>query len=125
LTFNSATGLITGTPTAAGNYKVTLSVANGRGTGYAILDLTVLDTSGTISRDYWTGIAGTSVTNIPVGTTPTGSDTLTNLVGFTNFGANYGERIRGTSLRRSPVTITSGSPRRIQPSCGFPMTASR
>ncbi|MEI6083107.1 MAG: DUF1800 family protein [Verrucomicrobiota bacterium] len=102
LTFNSVTGLITGTPTVAGTYRITLSVGNGRGTGYAILTLTVLNTGGTISRDYWTGVAGASVTNIPVKTTPTGSDTLTNLVGFTNFGSNYGERIRG--YLTAPVT---------------------
>ena len=41
LTVNSVTGLISGTPTAAGTSTVTLSAANGSGTGTATLTLTI------------------------------------------------------------------------------------
>ncbi|SFI31080.1 Chitodextrinase [Paenibacillus sp. UNC496MF] len=51
--------------------------------------------SGTVTREYWTGISGSSVTTIPTGTTPSGTETLTSLEGPTNWADNYGDRIRG------------------------------
>ncbi len=93
LSFDAVTGLITGTPTAAGNFKVLLSANNSHGTGYAVLDLTILDTGGTIYREYWNGVSG--LTNIPINTAPSGSNTLTSLQGPTNSGDNFGARIRG------------------------------
>ncbi len=93
LLFDPVTGLITGTPTVADNYKVLLSASNTHGTGYALLDLTILDAGGTIVREYWNGVS--SLTNIPVNTAPSGSNTLTSLQGPTNSGDNYGARIRG------------------------------
>jgi PKD repeat protein len=41
LTVNTSTGLISGTPTAAGTTSVTLSVTNGNGTGTKVLPLTI------------------------------------------------------------------------------------
>ena len=41
LSVNSGTGLISGTPTAAGTSTVTLSATNGGGTGNATLTLTI------------------------------------------------------------------------------------
>jgi uncharacterized delta-60 repeat protein len=41
LTVNTATGLISGTPSAAGTFMVTLSATNGGGTGTALLTLTI------------------------------------------------------------------------------------
>ncbi len=95
LALNTVTGLITGTPTVAGNYKVVLGATNAGGTGYGVLDLTIIDAGGTVDREYWTGIAGTSVTNIPVTTTATGTNVLSNLQAPTNWGDDYGARIRG------------------------------
>ncbi|WP_231891406.1 fibronectin type III domain-containing protein [Paenibacillus swuensis] len=51
--------------------------------------------TGSVTREYWTGIAGTSVSSIPTGTTPSGTSTLTTLEGPTNWADNYGARIRG------------------------------
>ncbi|NBC68376.1 hypothetical protein GT003_05125 [Paenibacillus sacheonensis] len=51
--------------------------------------------SGSVTREYWTGVSGTSVSTIPTGTTPSGTDTLTSLEGPTNWADNYGDRIRG------------------------------
>jgi len=45
LALNTATGLISGTPSAAGTYTVTLSATNLSGTGKATLALTILPTS--------------------------------------------------------------------------------
>ena len=41
LSINTETGLLSGTPTAAGNYTITLSAANSGGTGQAVLALVV------------------------------------------------------------------------------------
>ncbi len=41
LTLNSKTGLVSGTPTVTGTYDVTLSATNRRGTGTAILTITI------------------------------------------------------------------------------------
>jgi len=51
--------------------------------------------SGSVVREYWTGISGTNVSSIPTGSAPSGTSTLTSLQGPTNWGDNYGTRIRG------------------------------
>ena len=52
--------------------------------------------SGSITRDVWTGIGGTSVSQIPVTTTPSSTGTLTSFEAPTNVDDNYGQRVRGT-----------------------------
>lgn len=51
--------------------------------------------SGTITREYWTGIRGSSVASIPVHTPPDGQHELTGFKGPDDAGSNYGARIRG------------------------------
>ncbi len=51
--------------------------------------------SGAISREVWTNVPGTQVSQIPVTTTPQTSDTLTSLEIASNAGDNYGTRVRG------------------------------
>lgn len=51
--------------------------------------------SGTITREYWTGITGNNVSAIPINTTPANTDELTIFEGPSNIGTNYGTRIRG------------------------------
>ena len=55
--------------------------------------------SGTILREYWNSISGSTVASLTSNTnypnTPTGSSQLTSLEGPTNSGDNYGSRIRG------------------------------
>ncbi len=51
--------------------------------------------TGTIIREVWTNIQGTAVSAIPTNTTPNLTYTLTSLEGPTNWGDNYGARIRG------------------------------
>jgi hypothetical protein len=51
--------------------------------------------SGSISREVWTGVAGSSVSSISPGSTPNVSDTLTSFNGPSNWADNYGTRVRG------------------------------
>ena len=90
-----ATGLITGTPVTPGVWKVGLTATNTHGSGSAILLLTVIETSGGITREQWTGIPGTSVGDIPVDSDPDSSSLLTTLEGPADAGDDYGARIRG------------------------------
>lgn len=51
--------------------------------------------SGSILREYWSGVSGSQVSNIPVNEVPTGTGQLTLFEGPSNSGVNYGARIRG------------------------------
>lgn len=57
---------------------------------------------GSIQREYWLGVTGTSVAAIPTAATPSGTDTLSALEGPVNWADNYGSRIRGYIL--APAT---------------------
>ena len=58
--------------------------------------------AGAISREVWTGISGTQVALIPVGTPPNTTDTLPSFEAPTNWADNYGTRLRGYIT--APVT---------------------
>ena len=51
--------------------------------------------SGTITREYWTNVSGSRVSDIPLGDSPTGAMELTSFEGPSNAGIHYGARIRG------------------------------
>jgi Protein of unknown function (DUF1800)/CHRD domain/Putative Ig domain/PA14 domain len=102
LSYNPATGAISGTPTKAGQYQITILASNAVGLAASVISLQVIDTGSAITREIWTGVPGTNVTDIPVTIPPTSSNTLTTLEGVTDFGDNYGERIRGWLT--APVT---------------------
>lgn len=51
--------------------------------------------SGTIIRELWTGIRGSTVASIPLSASATSVESLTILEGPVNAGTNYGARIRG------------------------------
>ena len=55
----------------------------------------VCTASGTITREYWGGVQGSRVSDIPVNTAPDETSTLTVFEGPTNIGSHYGTRIRG------------------------------
>ncbi len=99
LTYNSATSLITGNATTPGDYQVIITITNAAGTSTSVLNLHVENTGGTIAREYWNSVVGTTVANlndvIEAGTAPTGTANLTTLEAPTNFGDSYGARIRG------------------------------
>ena len=97
LTYNAVTGMLSGTPLAgtAGDYQVVITVTNATGTSTSVLNLHVAVNAGNVVREYWSGVAGTTVASIPTTTTPTGSANLITLEGPTDFGDNYGARITG------------------------------
>jgi uncharacterized protein (DUF1800 family) len=92
---NPATGEITGTPYSAGQWRVMLTATNAHGSGSAFLDITILQTSGGITRELWTGVPGSSVTQIPVGQAPASSTLLSSLEAPADAGDDYGVRLRG------------------------------
>ncbi len=61
--------------------------------------VTVKASTGTILREYWTGISGTSISNLTSNANypnnSSGNGQLTSLEGPTNWADNYGTRIRG------------------------------
>jgi len=95
LWFNSTNSTITGIPNVAGTFAVSINVSNIVGVGASVLNLRIIDTGSSISREVWTGVPGTSVTNIPLNSPPSVSNTLGSLEGIANFADNYGERVRG------------------------------
>ncbi len=95
LTFNSTNGLISGIPSFAGNYQVTVTANNSVGLGAALVNIQVIDTGSAVVREVWLGVTGTNIADIPTGSAATLTNTLGTLEGITNYGVNYGERIRG------------------------------
>jgi Protein of unknown function (DUF1800)/PA14 domain len=95
LAFNTTNGLISGVPTLAGSFDVTLTVSNLVGSGASALNILVLNTGSSVVQEIWTNVAGVNVTDIPVSTPASVTNVLGSLQGTVNYGDNYGERIRG------------------------------
>ncbi len=95
-------GVISGVPNFAGAYQVMVTSSNAVGLGSASVSLQVIDTGSSVVREVWLGVSGTNIADIPVSLPPTLTNTLGTLEGLTNFGNNYGERIRG--YLTAPVT---------------------
>ncbi len=95
LTFNTTNGVIAGVPLLAGDYSVPLTSSNSLGTGASILDILITDTGSSVVREVWTNVPGASISDIPVSTPANSITPLGGLEGITDFGDNYGERIRG------------------------------
>ena len=105
-TFVSATRLTAAIPAAdiaaAGSASVTVQNPGGAGSNTLTFTIASSPGGGTISREVWTGISGTFVANIPVGTPPNTTDTLPSFEAPTNWADNYGTRLRGYIT--APVT---------------------
>jgi len=95
LSFNGASGLVSGVPTLAGSFQVTLIASNAVGLGASVLNITVMNTENSVVQEIWTDVPGIYVTNIPTGAPANITNVLGALAGTVNYGDNYGERIRG------------------------------
>ena len=95
LALNPVSGVISGTPSVAGDFQAAVTASNTIGVGASVLDIVIYNTGSAVSREVWTNAPGTNVADIPVTNTPSLSSSFGALQGVTHFGANYGERIRG------------------------------
>jgi hypothetical protein len=102
LIFTATNATISGVPTLAGNFQTTLTASNNSGVGASLLNIQIFDTGSSVVREVWTGVPGTNIADIPVAAAATFTNTLGTLEGVTNFGVNYGERVRG--YLTAPVT---------------------
>ena len=103
LSLNAATGLISGTATATGNYEVALTASNPYGVGASVLNIQILPPGSGVTRELWTGLGGPNVSDIPLTTTPGSIDTSLSTLEDTGTYADYtGERLRGYFT--APVT---------------------
>jgi hypothetical protein len=102
LGFNNTNGVISGVPTLAGIFAVTLTASNAAGVAASVLDITVLNTGSSAVQEIWTNVPGINITDIPTSTPANLTNVLGTLEGATNYGDNYGERIRGYFT--APVT---------------------
>jgi uncharacterized protein (DUF1800 family) len=92
---NPSTGEITGAPYTPGDWRVMVTAANAYGSGSAFLDITILQTSGGITRELWTGVAGSGLAQIPLSQPPASSSLLSSLEAPADAGDDYGVRLRG------------------------------
>jgi uncharacterized protein (DUF1800 family) len=95
LSFNPTNGLISGTPLIAGEFQVPLTASNAIGVSASVVDITIFNNSSSLAREVWTNITGISISDIPVDAPPNFSTAFGALEGITNYGDNYGERLRG------------------------------
>jgi uncharacterized protein (DUF1800 family) len=102
LIFNSTNGIISGTPTLAGNFQVTLTASNLVGIGASVMNISVLNTGNSVVQEIWTNVPGINITDIPTSMAANFTNTLGTLEGTSDYGDNYGERIRGYFT--APVT---------------------
>jgi hypothetical protein len=135
LSVNTSTGLISGTPTAAGTYSVTISATNAGGTGSATLTLTVVippppvitsatTANGTVGFPFSYQITATNnptsfdATGLPPGLTvntstglisgtPTTAGTYTVTISATNAGGTGTATLTVTVVIPAPPVITS------------------
>jgi uncharacterized protein (DUF1800 family) len=102
LNFNSTNGIITGTPTLAGNFQATLTASNAVGVGASVLNIVIFNTGNSVVQEIWTNVPGTNVADISTSTPANLTNVLGTLEGGANFGDNYAERVRGYFT--APVT---------------------
>ena len=95
LALNPTNGIIAGVPTLAGTFQISLTASNLSGTGASVLNLKVWNTGSSVVQEIWTNLPGTNIADIPTATSANLTNVLGTLEGATNYGNNYGERVRG------------------------------
>jgi xyloglucan-specific exo-beta-1,4-glucanase len=83
----------------AGNYVATYTNSGGCQSTQTFTVTVTSTATGSILREFWTGINGSTISSLTSNTNypnnPTGREQLTSLEGPTNWAHNYGTRIRG------------------------------
>jgi hypothetical protein len=59
------------------------------------INISTCGATGTILREYWSNISGSSISSVPVQSAPTSTSILTSFEAPSNLGSNYGTRISG------------------------------
>lgn len=95
LVYTASNRVISGVPTQAGHFPVSVAASNGAGGLQAVLALTVVDTGAVLAREVWTSVPGTEVADIPLDVPAHQVGTLATLQGPPGGGAPYGQRWRG------------------------------
>lgn len=98
LTLNTATGAITGTPTLAGNYHITVDAINAAAaavTGSSIVKITIFPVGG-VTRELLAA-NGSAVSDlvVPPATTVPSHDTIATIDSDSDYGSSTGQRLRG------------------------------
>ncbi|MES2139698.1 MAG: Ig-like domain-containing protein [Bacteroidota bacterium] len=80
-----------------GSASQTISVGSGDSSYTAVYNSTgpACIASGTIGREFWANVTGSTIASIPVNTLPTSTSQLSIFEGPSQAGDNYGSRIRG------------------------------
>lgn len=106
LSIDSGTGLISGTPAAAGHSFATVGAGNASGTSTAVLSVVVLETGGGLTHDVWNDLAGTSLQSLPLHTAPAATTTVPEAAAPPNLGDAFGDRLRGWITAPATGTYT-------------------
>ncbi len=102
LTFFNGKLIGTPPPGAAGKHQITVTTTGPTGSSVSLVMLEVLDAGGSVVREQWNGVAGTSIAAIPLNSAPSSSGSLALLEASANAGEQFGARLRG--YLTAPVT---------------------
>jgi len=117
LSFNTATGAITGTPTTAGTYVDTVKATNASGTGTKVLTITIAGTAAPVTLYYWNF---NNITTLATAIAPTTSVNNNAGLSFDFTGAGYYDTV---SVGPTQTGIADGEALRVRnPSVDFIMT---
>lgn len=95
-TLNPTTGVLSGSTTNSGNWSIAITATNEYGSGSAILELSIVATSGLITHETWTGVsAGATLTSFAWGSTPATSSTLSTAEIAASETQSIAQRLRG------------------------------